>query len=557
MSPRFVFVTGGVLSSLGKGIASSALGALLRARGFRVRLRKLDPYLNVDSGTMSPLQHGEVFVTDDGTETDLDLGHYERFTGTHASRKDCLTTGRIYLEVFRKERNGDFLGQTIQVIPHIVDEIKNTLIQDAEENDFMIFEIGGTVGDIEGLPFLEAIRQLRNELGKERTLLIHTAWVIDLKVAGEMKTKPFQHSVRELQHAGIHPNILLCRCEREVPEETRRKIGAFCGNIPIENVISARNVENIYETTIVYHESGLDEAVCRHFKETSRAPDLSPWYRVVRSIREAKSEVNIGIIGKYTEIWDAYRSVREALVHGGIERCIRVNKEFVDSEALEKQSDVSAVLRNFDGILIPGGFGSRGTEGKIRAIQYARTEGIPFLGICFGLQLAVIEAARNIAGMTGASSTEFGHADDPVIALLAEWMDRETLKKYQARMELGGTMRLGSYPCRLLEGSLLHSIYGSNVISERHRHRYEVNSAYKERLEKNAGITFSGTSLDGALVEAIERKDHPWFVGVQFHPEFLSRPLMPHPLFSSFIRAAQIRQHERNVVKADAKLGIG
>jgi CTP synthase len=538
---RYVFITGGVVSSLGKGIASAALGALLQARGYRVRLRKLDPYLNVDPGTMSPYQHGEVYVTDDGAETDLDLGHYERFTGVNATRADNVTTGRIYANVIARERRGDYLGATVQVIPHVTDAIKAvitapTAVDGGEEADFVLAEIGGTVGDIESLPFLEAIRQLGNELGPARALFVHLTLVPWLPSAGELKTKPTQHSVKELLNVGIQPQILLCRCDRPIPEAERRKIALFC-NVRQEAVIPALDVDTIYAVPESYHREGLDREVLRHFglpHETE--PDLSPWRRIVETIRCPEGEVTIAVVGKYTNLLDSYKSLAEALVHGGIANRVRVNLDWVDSEIFETPGAIHR-LENVHGILVPGGFGERGTEGKIEAVRFARERRLPFFGICFGMQMAVIEAARNLAGLSGASSTEFGPCENPVVGLLTEWTRGNEVERRDGSGDLGGTMRLGAYPCVLQPGSLVRSIYQAARISERHRHRYEVNIRYKPLLEER-GLLFSGMSPDSALPEIVELPGHPWFVGVQFHPELKSRPLAPHPLFASFVRAA-------------------
>ena len=538
---RYVFITGGVVSSLGKGIASAALGALLQARGYRVRLRKLDPYLNVDPGTMSPYQHGEVYVTDDGAETDLDLGHYERFTGVNATRADNVTTGRIYANVIARERRGDYLGATVQVIPHVTDAIKAvitapTAVDGGEEADFVLAEIGGTVGDIESLPFLEAIRQLGNELGPARALFVHLTLVPWLPSAGELKTKPTQHSVKELLNVGIQPQILLCRCDRPIPEAERRKIALFC-NVRQEAVIPALDVDTIYAVPESYHREGLDREVLRHFglpHETE--PDLSRWQRIVETIRCPEGEVTIAVVGKYTNLLDSYKSLAEALVHGGIANRVRVNLDWVDSEIFETPGAIHR-LENVHGILVPGGFGERGTEGKIEAVRFARERRLPFFGICFGMQMAVIEAARNLAGLSGASSTEFGPCENPVVGLLTEWTRGNEVERRDGSGDLGGTMRLGAYPCVLQPGSLVRSIYQAARISERHRHRYEVNIRYKPLLEER-GLLFSGMSPDSALPEIVELPGHPWFVGVQFHPELKSRPLAPHPLFASFVRAA-------------------
>jgi CTP synthase len=532
---RFIFITGGVVSSLGKGLSSAALGALLQARGFKVRLRKLDPYLNVDPGTMSPYQHGEVYVTDDGAETDLDLGHYERFTGISGRRSDSITTGRIYQNVITKERRGDYLGATIQVIPHVTDAIKDWIKADVTDEDFILCEIGGTVGDIESLPFLEAIRQLGNELGSERTMFVHLTLIPWIPAAGELKTKPTQHSVKELQSVGIQPDILLCRCDREIPAESRRKIAQFC-NVRPSAVIQALDVDTIYAVTGAYHNEGFDDEVCRHFNLDVPAPDLKPWNDTVERIRHPEGEVNIAIVGKYTSLLDAYKSLAEALRHGGIANHKKVNLNWIDSEIFEREDAVQH-LDGVHGILVPGGFGERGAEGKIQAARFARERKVPYFGICFGMQMAVIEAARNLVGVKNASSTEFGPSDEPVVGLMTEWLRGNMLEKRMAGGDLGGTMRLGAYECEVTPGSLIAGIYGKTRISERHRHRYEVNINYKDRLEK-VGLKFSGMSPDGVLPEMVEIPDHPWFVGVQFHPELKSRLFEPHPLFTSFIGAA-------------------
>lgn len=533
---KFVFITGGVVSSLGKGLASAALGALLQARGYKVRLRKLDPYLNVDPGTMSPYQHGEVFVTDDGAETDLDLGHYERFTGVSARKGDNITTGRIYSEVIAKERRGDYLGATVQVIPHITDAILNFIGGDSQNEDFILCEIGGTVGDIEGLPFLEAIRQFGNEIGHENALYIHVTLVPYLAAAGELKTKPTQHSVKELLSVGIQPQMLLCRCEHPIPDSQRRKIASFC-NVKRERVIPAPDIDTIYAAPIVYHEQGLDQQVLEYFGiHDAPAPDLSRWQKIAERIRQPEGNVDIAIVGKYTSLLDAYKSLAEALTHGGIANNVKVNLKWIDSQVFERD-DALSHLEGVDGILVPGGFGERGAEGKIRAVQFAREHRIPYFGICFGMQMAVIEAARNLCGIKDAGSTEFGPMDNPVVGLLTEWERAGGIERRNIHGDLGGTMRLGAYSCSLTPGSLVNSIYGTQMIEERHRHRYEVNIHYRAQLEQ-AGVIFSGLSPDGGLPEIIERGDHPWFVGVQFHPELKSRPFDPHPLFTSFIAAA-------------------
>ena len=532
---RFIFITGGVVSSLGKGLSSAALGALLQARGFKVRLRKLDPYLNVDPGTMSPYQHGEVYVTDDGAETDLDLGHYERFTGISCRRSDSVTTGRIYQNVISKERRGDYLGATIQVIPHVTDAIKDWIKADLGDEDFVLCEIGGTVGDIESLPFLEAIRQLGNELGSERSMFVHLTLIPWIPAAGELKTKPTQHSVKELQSVGIQPDILLCRCDREIPAESRRKIAQFC-NVRPSAVIQALDVDTIYAVTGAYHEQGFDDEVCRHFNLDAKAPNLKPWNDKVERIRHPEGEVNIAIVGKYTSLLDAYKSLAEALRHGGIANNQKVNLNWIDSEIFEREDTVQH-LEGVHGILVPGGFGERGSEGKIQAARFARERKVPYFGICFGMQMAVIEATRNLVGIKEASSTEFGPTKEPVVGLMTEWLRGNVLEKRMAGGDLGGTMRLGAYECDVTPGSLIAGIYGKTRISERHRHRYEVNINYKDRLEQ-VGLKFSGMSPDGVLPEMVEIPGHPWFVGVQFHPELKSRLFEPHPLFSSFIGAA-------------------
>jgi CTP synthase len=533
---RFVFITGGVVSSLGKGILSSALGALLQARGHRVRLRKLDPYLNVDPGTMSPHQHGEVFVTEDGAETDLDLGHYERFTGVDARRADSTTTGRIYSDVIGRERRGDYLGATVQVIPHITDAIKHAITRDTGDADFALIEIGGTVGDIESLPFLEAIRQLGNELTDERAIFVHLTLVPYIPSAGELKTKPTQHSVKELLNVGIQPEILVCRCDREIPANERRKIALFC-NVRQEAVIPALDVDTIYAVPLSYHAAGLDREVLRHFGLPHDAePNLSRWHNVVRTVRSPEGEVTIAVVGKYTDLLDSYKSLAEALAHGGIANQVKVKLDWVDSEVFEAPGAVHR-LEGVHGILVPGGFGQRGTQGKIEAVRFARERRVPFFGICFGMQMAVIEAARNLAGMPGANSSEFGPCDIPVVGLLTEWTRGNATEKREEGGDLGGTMRLGAYPCAIAPGSMLEAIYGATAISERHRHRYEVNIGFKPRLEE-AGLRFAGMSPDGTLPEMVELPGHPWFIGVQFHPELKSRPFAPHPLFASFVQAA-------------------
>lgn len=533
---RFIFITGGVVSSLGKGITSAALGALLQARGYKVRLRKLDPYLNVDPGTMSPYQHGEVYVTDDGAETDLDLGHYERFTGVPASKGDNVTTGQIYSDIITKERRGDYLGGTVQVIPHVTDAIKDFVLSDVDDVDFVLCEIGGTVGDIEALPFFEAIRQLGNELPRGQAVYIHLTLLPYIPAAGEMKTKPTQHSVKELRSIGIQPDVLMCRCDRPIPEGEKRKIALFC-NVRESAVIEARDVDNIYAVPEAYHAEGLDDEVLAAFGLGDDVkPDLSRWQEVLTSIREPEGEVNIAIVGKYTELKDAYKSLIEALHHGGIANRVKVNLDWIDAEIFETE-DVVSRLEKVDGILVPGGFGERGAEGKIAAAHFARTHDVPYFGICFGMQMAVLEAARHMAHITDASSSEFGEAGTALVGLMTEWLDGDQLEKRGLDTDLGGTMRLGSFEAALKKGSRVAEIYGTDSISERHRHRYEVNMAYREKLEA-AGLLFSGTSPDGLLPEIVEIPQHPWYIGVQFHPELKSRPFEPHPLFASFIAAA-------------------
>ena len=533
---RFIFITGGVVSSLGKGLASAALGALLQARGFKVRLRKLDPYINVDPGTMSPYQHGEVYVTDDGAETDLDLGHYERFTGVTSRQTDNITTGRIYSEVIKKERRGDYLGATIQVIPHITDAIKNFITNDVSNEDFLLCEIGGTVGDIEGLPFLEAIRQLGNELGKKRALFLHLTLLPYVAAAGELKTKPTQHSVKELLSVGIQADLLLCRSEREIPEVERKKIAQFC-NVEEDSVIPALDVKSIYEVPNSYHQQGLDSQVCRHFSINAPEPRLERWVEIHDRKTAPEGEVNIAVVGKYTGLLDAYKSLAEALDHGGIANHVKVNMNWIDAEVFEGERPLN-YLDKIHGILVPGGFGIRGSEGKIAAAKFAREQNVPYFGICFGMQMAVIEAARNMAGLADASSTEFGSHDEPLVGLMTEWMKGNEIQERGIKSDMGGTMRLGAYDCLLREGSKAHKIYGcKEIVSERHRHRYEVNSSYIPALEQ-AGMLFSGLSPDGLLPEIVEIPDHNWFIGVQFHPELKSKPLDPHPLFTSFICSA-------------------
>jgi CTP synthase len=533
---RYIFITGGVVSSLGKGIASAALGALLEARGYKVRLRKLDPYLNVDPGTMSPYQHGEVFVTDDGAETDLDLGHYERFTGRPANRMDNITTGRIYQEIIARERRGDYLGGTVQVIPHVTDAIKAFILDGNEGFDFVLCEIGGTVGDIEGLPFFEAIRQLGNELPRQHTIYIHLTLVPYIRTAGELKTKPTQHSVKELRSIGIQPNILMVRADRPIPAEERRKLSLFC-NVRESAVIEALDVEHIYDVPEAYHRAGLDNEVIAAFGiDNAPPPDLSRWQAITSRLRNPEGEVTIAVVGKYTGLKDAYKSLVEALHHGGIANKVKVNLEWIASEIFEKE-DPAPYLERVNGILVPGGFGERGSEGKIAAAGFARRHKVPFFGICFGMQMAVIEEARNLAGIEKASSTEFGPTPEPVVGLMTEWLRGNVLEKRKAEGDLGGTMRLGAYKAKLAPGSKIAEIYGTTEISERHRHRYEVNISYAKRLEEK-GVWFAGMSPDGVLPETVELRDHPWFIGVQYHPELKSRPFDPHPLFASFIAAA-------------------
>ncbi len=533
---RYIFITGGVVSSLGKGLASAALGALLQARGFSVRLRKLDPYLNVDPGTMSPYQHGEVFVTDDGAETDLDLGHYERFTGRHANRQDNITTGRIYQDIIAKERRGDFLGGTVQVIPHVTDAIKDFIQTGNEGFDFVLVEIGGTVGDIEGLPFFEAIRQFGQEQPRGSCIYIHLTLLPYIPTAGELKTKPTQHSVKELRSIGIQPDILLCRADREIPENERRKIALFC-NVRTSAVVQALDVESIYDVPRAYHAEGLDREVLDAFAiKDARAPDLSKWTGIMHAITEPEGEVTIAVVGKYTGLRDAYKSLNEALVHGGIANKVRVNLQWIESDIFEKE-DPAPYLEGVHGILVPGGFGERGSEGKIKAAAFARTRKVPYFGICFGMQMACIEAARNLCGIADASSTEFGETKEPIVGTMTEWMKGNELEIRKAGGDLGGTMRLGAYDAMLKAGSKISDIYGDTRISERHRHRYEVNTRYRARLEK-AGMIFAGMSPDALLPETIEYQGHPWFIGVQYHPELKSKPFEPHPLFASFIAAA-------------------
>ena len=533
---RYVFITGGVVSSLGKGIAAAALAALLQARGYRVRIRKLDPYLNVDPGTMSPYQHGEVFVTDDGAETDLDLGHYERFTGRPANQQDNITTGRIYRNIIEKERRGDYLGATVQVIPHVTDEIKNFILEGNDDYDFVLCEIGGTVGDIEAMPFLEAIRQLGNELPRGTAVYIHLTLMPYIPAAGELKTKPTQHSVKELRSIGIAPDILLVRADREIPESERRKLSLFC-NVRESAVIQALDVSTIYDVPIAYHKEGLDSEVLAAFGiDPAPKPRMDRWEQVSHGLHNPEGEVTIAIVGKYTGLKDAYKSLIEALHHGGLANKVKVNLDWIEAEVFESE-DPTPYLEKVHGILVPGGFGERGAEGKILAAKFARERKVPYFGICFGMQMACLEAARNLAGIENASSTEFGPTKEPVVGLMTEWLKGNMLEKRTKAGDLGGTMRLGAYESTLKAGTHIAKIYGSTEISERHRHRYEVNVDYKDRLE-NCGLVFSGMSPDGVLPETVEYPDHPWFIGVQYHPELKSRPFEPHPLFASFIEAA-------------------
>ena len=544
--PRYVFITGGVVSSLGKGLASAALGALLQARGYKVRLRKLDPYLNVDPGTMSPYQHGEVFVTDDGAETDLDLGHYERFTGVSAARTDNVTTGRIYSTILEKERRGDYLGATVQVIPHVTDQIKQFCLSPAQTDDgadvdFVLIEIGGTVGDIEGLPFFEAIRQLGQDLPRGQSCFVHLTLLPFIKTAGEMKTKPTQHSVKELRSIGIQPDILLCRCEQPIPADEKRKIGLFC-NVRPSGVIQAMDSADIYAVPLDYHQEGLDAEVLAHFGITDApAPDLSGWEEIVRRRTNPDGEVTVAVVGKYTVLKDAYKSLIEALHHGGVANNVKVNIDWVEADTFEGARDACEErLQGAHAVLVPGGFGERGAEGKIQAVRFARERKIPYFGICFGMQMAVIESARHLAGLDKATSTEFGPAEEPIVGLMTEWTQGNQRIMRAQGGDLGGTMRLGAYDSTLIEGSKIAEIYGSTAISERHRHRYEVNINYRDAIER-AGMTISGLSPDGVLPETVERADHPWFIGVQYHPELKSRPFAPHPLFASFIAAAVVQ----------------
>ncbi len=538
---RFIFITGGVVSSLGKGLMAASLAALLQARGYSVRIRKFDPYLNVDPGTMSPYQHGEVYVTDDGAETDLDLGHYERFTGVPSRQSDNITSGRIYQTIIQRERRGDYLGATVQVIPHVTDAIKAFAQADTDDVDFVLCEIGGTVGDIESLPFIEAIRQLRNDLGRGQSVSIHVTLVPYIAAAGELKTKPTQHSVRELAALGVQPDVLVCRCEHPLPESDRAKIALFC-NVRKEAVIPALDAASIYKVPMQYHAEGLDSEVLRAFGiEPEGAPDLSRWIDIVDRLTNPEGEVTVGVVGKYVGLQDAYKSLNEALVHGGIANRVKVNIEWIDAELFEQpDSDVAARLEPLHAILVPGAFGERGAEGKIASVRFAREREIPYFGICFGMQMACVEGARDLGGIAAASSTEFGPTSEPVVGMITEWMAADGIQKREEGGDLGGTMRLGAYPAKLDGNSVVSSIYGTSEISERHRHRYEVNTGYRDVLEKG-GLVFSGMSPDGMLPEIVERPDHPWFVGVQFHPELKSKPFDPHPLFASFIEAA-VRQ---------------
>ncbi|MEO1702083.1 MAG: CTP synthase [Pseudomonadota bacterium] len=533
---RYVFITGGVVSSLGKGVASAALGALLQARGYSVRLKKLDPYLNVDPGTMSPYQHGEVFVTDDGAETDLDLGHYERFTGRSANQNDNITTGRIYQNIITKERRGDYLGATVQVIPHVTDEIKSFVVDGNENYDFVLCEIGGTAGDIEAMPFMEAIRQLGNDLPRGNAVYVHLTLMPYIPAAGELKTKPTQHSVKELRSIGIAPDILLVRADREIPQAERRKLSLFC-NVRESAVIQALDVKNIYDVPKAYHDEGLDQEVLAAFGiDPAPQPRMEVWDNVCHRIHNPEGDVTIAIVGKYTGLKDAYKSLIEALAHGGIANQTRVNIEWIESEVFESE-DPSPHLEKVHGILVPGGFGARGAEGKIKAATFAREHRVPYFGICYGMQMAVLDAARNLAGIEDANSSEFERDGTNVVGIMTEWLKGNQLEKREAAGDLGGTMRLGAYPHPLKKGSRISEVYNADSVNERHRHRYEVNVAFKDQLEA-AGLVFSGLSPDGLLPETIEYEDHPWFIGVQYHPELKSRPFEPHPLFASFIRAA-------------------
>ena len=534
---RYIFITGGVVSSLGKGVAAAALGALLQARGYKVRLRKLDPYLNVDPGTMSPYQHGEVFVTDDGAETDLDLGHYERFTGVSACKTDNVTTGQIYSRILERERRGDYLGATVQVIPHVTDAIKSFILSDAGEADFVLCEIGGTVGDIEALPFFEAIRQLGNELPRGDAIYVHLTLMPYIPSAGELKTKPTQHSVKELRSIGIQPDILLVRADREIPNAERRKIALFC-NVRPTAVVQALDCETIYAVPLAYHDEGFDTEVLDAFGiRNAPEPDLTRWREIADRIIKPDGEVRIAVVGKYTVLKDAYKSLIEAIAHGGIANNVRVEIEWIESSTFEDEEEALNALEGVHGVLVPGGFGERGSEGKIKAAQFAREKNIPYFGICFGMQMAIIEAARNLLGVDDATSTEFGESGKPIVGLMTEWTRGNETEKRAAEGDLGGTMRLGAYPARLQEGSRVAEVYGALTISERHRHRFEVDMAWAQRFSE-VGVEFSGASPDGRLPEIMEIPDHPWFIGVQYHPELKSRPFDPHPLFASFVDAA-------------------
>jgi len=533
---RYIFVTGGVVSSLGKGLTSASLASLLQLRGYKVRIRKLDPYLNVDPGTMNPFEHGEVFVTDDGAETDLDLGHYERFTNRPAAKEDNITTGQIYKSIIEKERRGEYLGSTVQIIPHVTNSIKKFISNKVSKEDFVICEIGGTVGDIESLPFLEAIRQFSNEEGKKKSLFIHLTLVPYVSASGELKTKPTQHSVKELRSIGIQPDIIICRSEKDIPKEEKRKISLFC-NVEPDHVIQSVDAQSIYEVPIKYNEEKLDKKILNVFElKEKNKPNLKIWKDIVSKIKSKRKKISIAIVGKYVDLKDAYKSLDEALIHGSLSNDVDLNTEWVDSTKINKKN-VTNVLKKYSAILIPGGFGSRGTEGKIEAIFYARKYKVPFFGICFGMQMAIIEAARNILGIKKATSSEFGNKGTHVVGLMHEWVKGKSIQK-GSKKNLGGTMRLGSYKAKLKKNTLISKIYKSNLINERHRHRYEVNKNLKSKLEKK-GLIFSGLSPDGSLPETIELENHPWFIGVQFHPEFKSRPFAPHPLFSSFIKAAK------------------
>ncbi len=532
---KFIFITGGVVSSLGKGLASASIAATLQGRGFKVRLRKLDPYLNVDPGTMSPYQHGEVFVTDDGTEADLDLGHYERFSGVAATKNDSVTTGKIYQRVIDKERHGEYLGATIQVVPHVTNEIKNFILSNLTDEDFVLCEIGGTVGDIEGQPYLEAIRQVAYDLGRDRVMFVHLTLLPFIPTAGELKTKPTQHSVKKLQEYGIQPDMLLCRAQMPIPKNEKKKLALFC-NVREENVIAALDVSNIYQVPLAYSKEGMDRAVCRHFGIPDDKPaDLSKWEKIIEVIKKPEGEVKIAVVGKYTKLLEAYKSLHEAIKHGAIANHYQVNIKWIDSEKLEHEP-AGDYLNDVNAIIVPGGFGQRGTQGKIEAIKYAREHNIPFLGICFGMQMAVIETMRNVCGIKNANTTEFDPDCEPVVGLMTEW-DKDGNKEVRHKDgDLGGTMRLGAYPCHLKTGSLAQKVYGTENISERHRHRYEVNMKYEDTLNKG-GMIISGKSPDGKLPEIVERPEHPWFMAVQFHPELKSKPFAPHPIFISLIKA--------------------